>query len=595
MITMPNLETVEKNLNEDQIKVAKSIWGALVNCYIRNKGTTSGVYWMEKMEDPIAFNVYLMIQKDWIISQAIPERNWSSLRINETQLLTIYTEDELTALRTDNKFKQYEPRSTKSTKDDMVRQDGKVKKTGLVRKGFARAGNSPYTYDRAALHEFQEEVKSNVGKGMRKLRAFKPDMDFDTASYDAVADSIVDSLLNNERVMTQGKSYIDSRGRGIKESLKYVGNPIGYKDFRSLIQLPKSTAQLGLSDKAMDAIYMFIAELVGYKRGTVTGKLAFGKECYKNRTLPEAEGDELAEHIWLKRHYQALDAVYYLLDNGRKLSSIPYSVPIELDASASILGFTGALIGCEDLLTMCNMAGDPEVLNDPWYIDGLTRNHVKKAATPKLYGSSKSPKALWEKAGLEASPELVQVMNGVLNSGSIGIADKFKEFVLGGCVPAPEMDVKVWGDEFTVTCNHWKKIGDVPISYDIYDTPTGRVRRITHMKTKAIPDLERFRRFFQTLLIHNLDGQVADYVAGKAYDKYGFCLDIHDAFVVSPLAAVDVQNWYAEKLTEVFNNRHEILKDYFESIGISNYERWGLLQDEITPMREFTCRPHVLK
>lgn len=585
---IPNLDIVEKNLTEEQCKVAEQLWSSLWACYIRNKGTTSGVYWLEQFADPVAFNVFLMIQKDWIISHAIPERNWASLELNEKQLLTEFTEQELLAVRTDRKYSKYIPKFKESTASNLVRQNGVVKDTGLVREGFARAANSQYFYDTPYLIKYEHDVKAETTKGMAKLREQMPNLVFDDASYDAISAGVVDEL-KTPKLLTQGKSYIDSRGRAIKESLKYVANPIGYKVFRSLVTIPESTDVMTV--EAIEAVYMFIAELLGYKRGTVAGKLKFGKQSYKKRTLPE----DLAERIWLERHYNELDALFVYSTQLGTMQGFHYRVPIELDASASMLGFTGALLGSEELLTMCNMAGDVETLNDPWHIDKLTREHVKTAATPKLYGSSATVMGLWEEADLEYSTEELAIMNRAFNKGAIGLADQFKEFVINNCNMKEEMHIKIWHDEFKVTCNHWKKVGDAPVIYDIYDTETGGIRRITHMKTKMIPDLDRFRTFTQTLLIHNLDGQVADTVAGKCYDKYGFCLDIHDAFVCSPVAATDVRGWYSKELTKLWCDRDAILKDYLTSIGIVNFNKLNELMEIVDKITDFKCRPHVLK
>lgn len=592
IMTMPNLELVEKNLLEEQFKVAEQLWSSLWSCYIRNKGSTSGVYWLEQFDDPKAFNVFLMIQKDWIISHAVPERNWSSLELNEQQLLTEFTEQELLSIRTDRKYSKYTPKFKESTAANLVRQNGEVKDTGLVREGFARASNTQYFYDTPYIIKYEDGIKASVTKGMAKLRNQMSNLVFDNASYDAISAGVVDAL-KVPQLLTQGTSYIDSRGRAIKESLKYVANPVGYKDFRSLLTIPDSKGTM--TAESIEAVYLFIAELLGYKRGTYQGKIARGKQAYADKELPEAEGKDLADRIWLERHYNELDALMNYASELGTMVGFHYRVPIELDASASMLGFTGALLGSVDLLTMCNMAGDAEVLNDPWYMEGMSREHVKKAATPKLYGSSATVTSLWDKAGLEYTTEQLAIMNQAFNKGAIGLADQFKEFVINNCNMKETMVVDIWNDQFIVTCNHWKKVGDVSVIYDIYDTETGGIRRITHMKTKMIPDLERFRTYTQTLLIHNLDSQVADTVAGKCFDKYKFCLDIHDAFVVSPVAAGDVRQWYQEELNKIYANRHTILKNFLTSIGVVNFNKLNELMEKVEQIKDFKCRPHVLK
>lgn len=353
-----------------------------------------------------------------------------------------------------------------------------------------------------------------------------------------------------------------------------------------------------MTDEAIEAVYLFIAEMNGYKRGTLEGKIEYGKECFLEGRLPEAEGDSLHEHIWLSRIYTELNELrLYQFVNGTT-EGFHWSVPIELDASASMLGITGALLNDSRLLTMTNMHGDENVLNDPWYVEGLTRNHTKTAAVPRLYGSDQPIHTLWTKGGLEFDMSKLELMNEQFSSGAIGLADSFKEFVVNNCNPQPEMTVQIWNEKFTIKCNHYKRVGDVHSKYDLYDTDTGRIRTITHTKTRMVPDLERFKRYFQTLLIHNLDSQAADYVSGKTFDKYGFVLDIHDAYIVSPVAAADVRKWYGEFMESIHENRQEILEDYFKSIGITGtaLQEWDALQQSIEFVQgEFKCRPIVLK
>ena len=352
-----------------------------------------------------------------------------------------------------------------------------------------------------------------------------------------------------------------------------------------------------MTDEAVEAVYLFIGELHGYKRGTVEDKLEFGKKCFKDRTLPAAEGDDLHERIWLERLYDELSELnMYKWANGT-YEGFHWSVPLELDASASMLGITGALLGDVRLLTMTNMFGDEDVLDDPWHIDGLSRLHVKTASTPRLYGSDQPVHALWRKKKLDFDMPMLNIMNEQFSKGAIGLADAFKDFVVHNCNMKPEMDIQIWNEKFTIKCNHYKRVGDVPVSFELYDTETKSIRKVTHMKTKMVPDLERFRTFTQTLLIHNLDSQACNYVCGKTFDKYGFVLDVHDAYIVSPVAAADVRAWYAEFMDMIYVNRAEILRGYFQSIGItqSAAQAWDTIQSKVIPVTNFKCRTMALK
>lgn len=263
-----------------------------------------------------------------------------------------------------------------------------------------------------------------------------------------------------------------------------------------------------------------------------------------------------------------------------------------------MLSYVGVLLGDKRLLTMCNAAGDPEVLDDPWHLDGLSREHVKKVATPRLYGSSTAAPQLWKKAKLEFDNNDVQLINEQLKHGALGLADRFKELVINNCNPKAEMNVVVGEDRFKIICNHYKRIGEVTVAYDVYDTKDKAIRRIHHTKTKAVPDLEQFKLYFQTCLIHNLDGQVANKVAEKLYNKYGWVIDIHDAFLCPPQAAADCRLWYAMEMTELFRSRKEILNEYFKSIGIpaTVAPEWAKLMESVDPVEEdWECRTHVLK
>lgn len=237
MLTLPEYDVLVKNLDEGQIATAERFWSALWAVYVRNKGTTSLIYWTERMDCPIAMNKLLMILDRWIVSDVIPERNWAQVCLNEDYLLTQFTVEELVDYRSAKKERMYMPRFRESEATELVRINGKVQKTGLERKGFMKSGHTQYYYDVGMLRKHLPEVILNTNKGMNKMRE-QHNIPMDDASYDKVAEQIVESLAEKPRLFTQGVSYIDSRGRAIKESLKYVANPIGYKDFRSLLTIP---------------------------------------------------------------------------------------------------------------------------------------------------------------------------------------------------------------------------------------------------------------------------------------------------------------------------------------------------------------------
>lgn len=260
-----------------------------------------------------------------------------------------------------------------------------------------------------------------------------------------------------------------------------------------------------------------------------------------------------------------------------------------------MLQYIGILLGDETLCARTNLVGTE--LQDPWAVEGISRAMFKHAATPRLYGSSRPCYELWNDWNHEYTLEQVRAFNTELATGPLGLADQFKEFIINNVKPTEQMRVRIWNDEFDIECNRYRNVGEETIRYDIFDTETRSIRRICHTRTKKVPDLQQFRRYFVTLLIHNLDSQVADRVIGKVMEKYGWGIDIHDAFLVSPEAANDVRTWYAEALTEIYNNRETILSNYFASIGIGAESQgdWERVKRMVKPLQSFQCRKMALK
>jgi hypothetical protein len=159
------------------------------------------------------------------------------------------------------------------------------------------------------------------------------------------------------------------------------------------------------------------------------------------------------------------------------------------------------------------------------------------------------------------------------------------------------MNVTIGAESFDIECNRYKHVMDSVVAYTIYDTTSGTYPTIFNVKQVNVPDLEQFRRWFVTGLIHNLDSQVVDSVMSKVMDTYGWGLDIHDACIVCPEAAADVRKWYGEELLAIYEARGTILSNYFKSIGITQTAAldWSKLMDKVEPVGEFTVNPMALK
>lgn len=115
------------------------------------------------------------------------------------------------------------------------------------------------------------------------------------------------------------------------------------------------------TQKGANAIFLFIAELNGFRNGTKVDKLSYGQQCYLKSTLhqldltDEEDRKDLHENIWLERLYNELDQYFQLgtdttiniqknlvlkglrtIDDlmANPATDFQWSVPIELDASA---------------------------------------------------------------------------------------------------------------------------------------------------------------------------------------------------------------------------------------------------------------------
>lgn len=362
-----------------------------------------------------------------------------------------------------------------------------------------------------------------------------------------------------------------------------------------------------MNNEAIDAYFLFIAEMLGNfvaGSGNKQDKINCGKKGYIGGLLHELdltteEGQkDLHENIWLERVYEQLDLCLSIPSNPntkimRNLATngdtydideeVKPSVPIELDATSSMLQIIGVLLNDKRLMEMTNVIGD--TLEDAWKVSGLVRKKVKSVMTPKLYGSSSAPEVLWKKDKMKFTAKDTALVSKELQTGAFGLANTFKDFIINNCNPSAEMEIKIGDDEFGIYCNKFRNVGEMLKAYNIWDSVDAQYNIILHTDTKKVPDLEQFRLFFMTLLIHNLDSQIMDAITEKLMDKYGWGLPIHDAVVCSPAAAADIRIWYGEELVKIHNNRKYILNDYFKSIGINALaiDEWEKVKSMIVP------------
>ena len=143
------------------------------------------------------------------------------------------------------------------------------------------------------------------------------------------------------------------------------------------------------------------------------------------------------------------------------------------------------------------------------------------------------------------------------------------------------MKVRVWNEEFEIECNRFKWEETVEVTYMVYDSQNnGKLRKVTR-NLNRVPDVNQFKRYFVTCLVHNLDSQVANYICNNT----DWVLPNHDSFTVHPNDASHVRKLYTDMMMEIYKNRKKILKDYLNSIGIDkDYKDKN--EEEITSFRK---------
>ena len=217
-----------------------------------------------------------------------------------------------------------------------------------------------------------------------------------------------------------------------------------------------------------------------------------------------------------------------------------------------------------------------------------------------------SPDQMWDDMNIPYTEAEVYAFNKELEEGTISVANSFKDFIIQNVKPKLQMRPTIDGETFDIECNKYFNIGETTNHFDLYDTFSNSIKRISNTTTVKRPDLISFKRFFVTEIIHNLDSQVENNTTDAVYDSYGWVIDIHDALVLDCEAvqyAQDVfcagRNSNEPSLNRIYKERNNILSKYFTSIGIgaSAMKAWkdDVVSKVIPYNKPFNCNRIVLK
>ncbi len=603
---MPSIEKIRQIYGKKIYSKIENMFESAFHQYLLSgtTGTISLPYWAKKINNPTAMNIALKLlsQHGWITSVSLPDNNWSEMYINESKLLEYLTQEELASVRRYYKFSKYLLKQEDTAeKNNIVRLNGKKQETGLVREGFRKTGNTTFQFDIDTMETYQEEIIALVNKGIDKMAIKYPSINDDLANYGSVGEEIIEHYIWNNGKYSAGQNTIDSRGRNISGMLNKIGNPIGFKIMRSLLIIPEPNrniaTKVGLRNK-----YLFIAELLGYKNGNLNGKVNFGRKAYYNRTNLDYETmdiDDLYEYIWIERMYKELDDILDMNHWKKKLAMSSYHtgsvsmtetskkietftgkrwyVSIEIDIAASVILMNGLILNHAPFIERCNAIGN--TLSDPWNHDVITNRIQMKTIMQRMYGSSTPADQMWQRDNIKFTTDEVIAFEKELETGSLAVADKFKDFVIQNAKPQEQMEIKLNNQSFKVKCNKHYNVGDITNSFDFYDTNSNSIRRIHNTDTISKPDLRSFKLYFQTLLIHGLDGQIMDNASDAVMDAYDWLIDIHDALILDAEATDYARDIYCSgrnpsepSLEQIHRDRNTILSEYFTSIGIAPHK-----------------------
>lgn len=482
-----------KGISESSREVAEQLINSLWHRYSHDLGSTSYPFWIDRFNNEREANkVMLKLYKQGMIKTSVVH-NFSIVELNENYLLSKVSKETLNKIIIDSKVSKYFPifneDTTSEPQSTMTKLQSGIKESGLRRDGFAQAGLNPFQYDTKMMLKYRSELIRFSIKSMKKMeeklnRSLRNNEGFD---YQSIIEKVIDLIIkspNEEYIL--GKLVMDSRGRAIYECLKTIFNPISNKMARALVVSPRET----VNSQNTDSAYLFIAELCYGFNGDIPDKLEKGKSAYKDRFFHDLDTDtehgldDMFENIWLERLYDELDAL--AINPNHEVTT-----PLEVDFSSSNMVIIGLLLGHAQYVDQTKYM---------WQVDGLTKNHVKFAQTPYVFGSSAGVKSLWTKNKLSFTDEQVVIMKKAQTTGKFAIANELKDIIINHCSPKETMQLQVNREQFMVECNKTRNVGETTKQYIVLDEK-GNFQIIQHTNTHKVPDVKQFKRYFVTGLI----------------------------------------------------------------------------------------------
>lgn len=551
-----------KDYTEADYSVAKSMIEALVHNLTNNLGPTSLPYYMDKFSNHNEANKMILALVNQNIIKTSVVYNYATIQLNQ-DALNLSEEELLTWIKA-NKLNRYKPLDkVVNPSTTRVKLPSGIQDSGISRPGLAKTSHHRYTYDIPMMRKYLKPLTETAVKSMKNLED-KLETSFFTEEgidYEATIRATIDFIIENPtNEYCLGDLLLDSRGRAIHKCMTTIFNPIANKFARALVKHEPTP----VTYKQLDDAYLFIAEVISGFEPDIKTKLELGMNYYTNRTLPEVHSAEDAyELIWVERLYTELDSWY--LDPTHQ-----FTTPIEVDFSSSNMVMIGLLLGHTEYVDHTKYM---------WEIEGLSKLHIKKAQTPYVFGSQAPITKLWKKAGLSWTADQLKLMRYHQAHGKFAIANQFKDIIVNHSQPEAVMTLNVDEENFKVECNRYHYLGDTTKQYIVLDSSTKQFKVISHTSRIRVPDLFRFKTYFVTALIHNLDSQIMDYMC----NKMNWVLPIHDAGIVSIAEARKFKHLAMDKMKLIYSKNSEIVYNYLKSINLDDagWTKYAKLRKEV--------------
>ena len=583
-LELPDLDNYLESDEEIAIEMLNSLFYRITY----NMGKTSLVFWLDKFSDHKQGNrMILALAESGVINTSI-KHNYAEIEMSKEWLLFNHTQEELDELITANRLNKYLPLRSDQKKPliaNQVKLVSGIKPNGLTRPGFAKAGHHEFKYDTQMMTKYKPEIIQFSIKAMTKMeaklhRSLRIPEGYDYGSIIEQAIDIITAESNESYIL--GSLVLDSRGRAIYETLKTIFNPLSNKMARALVVTPPDI----VTPDGLDNAYLCIAELRYGFTSNIIDKIQYGQQAYRTRSyhsldLSTEKGiDDLFENIWLERLYNDIEA--YEKDNTHKVTT-----PLEVDFSASNMTIIGLLLGCNQYVNHTSYM---------WKVDGLSKQHVKFAQTPYVFGSTAPIKTLWTKNHLTFTPEQIDIMRYEQTKGRFAIANEFKDILVKHSHPTAISQFNIGEERFTVECNKSKNVGDTTKSYIVLDSKTKKFNLINHTHTHKVPDVKQFKRYCSSGIIHNRDSRLLDNVC----QKMEWILPIHDAGIVTWSGATTMRNYAVKEMHHLYDNRKETVYNYLKSInvdqaGMVRYAKLLSRIEEVNGDSNMNISPYLLK